>query len=206
MRDDMKINSKELVPMLTSGKSVLVDVRFKEEVAAWRTGFALNIPLNELPKRLKELPRDRIIVAACPRKDRSAIAMAYLRIKGYDAKYLIDGLLGLAEHLRGERAKDFIEEMKRLKTKTTLNRDSDKGDTPMKIEVLGTGCAKCITLYDNVKKAVAESGRSAEVVKIEDIPSIMKYGVMSTPALVIDGKVKFSGKLASVAEIIGMLP
>lgn len=86
MRDDMKINSKELVPMLTSGKSVLVDVRFKEEVAAWRTGFALNIPLNELPKRLKELPRNRIIVAACPRKDRSAIAMAYLRIKGYDAK------------------------------------------------------------------------------------------------------------------------
>jgi len=46
----------------------------------------------------------------------------------------------------------------------------------------------------------------AEVAKVEDIPSIMKYGVMSTPALVIDGQVKFSGKVASVAEIIGMLP
>lgn len=76
----------------------------------------------------------------------------------------------------------------------------------MKIEVLGTGCSKCKTLYENTKKALEESGKSAEIVKVEDIPSIMKYGVMSTPALVIDGQVKFSGKLASVAEIKGMLP
>jgi small redox-active disulfide protein 2 len=76
----------------------------------------------------------------------------------------------------------------------------------MKIEVLGTGCAKCKALCENVKKALAESGQSAEIVKIEDIPSIMKYGVMSTPALVIDGQVKFAGKVASVAEIKGMLP
>ena len=75
----------------------------------------------------------------------------------------------------------------------------------MKIEILGTGCAKCKTLYENTKKALEESGTCAEVVKIEDIPTIMKYGVMSTPALVIDGQVKFSGKVASVAEIMGML-
>jgi small redox-active disulfide protein 2 len=75
----------------------------------------------------------------------------------------------------------------------------------MKIEVLGTGCAKCKTLYENVKAAVAESGKSAEIVKVEDIPSIMKYGVMSTPALVVDGQVKFSGKVASAAEIKGLL-
>ena len=71
----------------------------------------------------------------------------------------------------------------------------------MKIEVLGTGCAKCKTLYESVKTAVREKGIEAEVVKVEDMPSIMKYGVMSTPALVIDGKVVFSGKSASVAEI-----
>lgn len=76
----------------------------------------------------------------------------------------------------------------------------------MKIEVLGTGCAKCKALYENAKTALKESGKDAEVVKVEDIPSIMKYGVMSTPALVIDGQVKFSGKVASVAEIIGLLP
>ena len=75
----------------------------------------------------------------------------------------------------------------------------------MKIEILGTGCAKCKTLYENVQRAVAESGKSAEVTKVEDIPSIMKYGVMSTPALVIDGQVKFSGKTASVSEIKAML-
>ncbi len=75
----------------------------------------------------------------------------------------------------------------------------------MRIEVLGTGCAKCKALYENVKKAVEESGKSVEVVKVEDIPSIMKYGVMSTPALVIDGQVKFSGKVASAGEIREML-
>jgi small redox-active disulfide protein 2 len=79
------------------------------------------------------------------------------------------------------------------------------GKQRMKIEILGTGCAKCKTLYENVKKALEETGKNAEVVKVEDIPAIMKYGVMSTPALVIDGQVKFSGKLASVAEIKGML-
>lgn len=75
----------------------------------------------------------------------------------------------------------------------------------MKIEILGTGCAKCKSLYENTKLAVQEKGVDAEIVKVEDIPSIMKYGVMSTPALVIDGQVKFSGKVASTGEIKGML-
>lgn len=75
----------------------------------------------------------------------------------------------------------------------------------MKIEVLGTGCAKCKTLYENTQKALSEKGTSAELIKVEDIPSIMKYGVMSTPALVIDGQVKFSGKVCSAAEIMEML-
>jgi len=75
----------------------------------------------------------------------------------------------------------------------------------MKIEILGTGCAKCKSLYENTKRALEESRKTADVVKVDDIPSIMKYGVMSTPALVIDGQVKFSGKLASVAEIMGLL-
>ncbi len=75
----------------------------------------------------------------------------------------------------------------------------------MKIEVLGTGCSKCKSLYENTKKALEESGIAAEIVKVEDIPTIMKYGVMSTPALVIDGRVLFSGKIASVSEIKGLL-
>jgi len=75
----------------------------------------------------------------------------------------------------------------------------------MKIEILGTGCSKCKTLYENTRAAVQEKGIEAEIVKVEDIPSIMKHGVISTPALVVDGQVKFSGKVASIAEIIGML-
>ena len=75
----------------------------------------------------------------------------------------------------------------------------------MKIEVLGTGCAKCKTLYERTVTAVANSGKEAEVVKVEDIPTIVKYGIMSTPALVIDGKVAFSGKVASVVEIMALL-
>lgn len=75
----------------------------------------------------------------------------------------------------------------------------------MKIEILGPGCAKCKTLYENTQKAVAESGVSAEIVKVEDIASIMKYGVMSTPAIVIEGRVRSSGRVATVVEIMGML-
>jgi rhodanese-related sulfurtransferase len=113
-RAEMKIDSKELVKLVSGGKAVLLDIRFPEEVAAWKFGFSTNIPLNELPKRCKELPKDKIIVTACPHKDRSAIAMAYLRTRGYNAKYLTDGLVGLAEYLRGDKAKDFVEEIKHI--------------------------------------------------------------------------------------------
>ncbi|MDD5285230.1 MAG: rhodanese-like domain-containing protein [Desulfuromonadaceae bacterium] len=109
-RADMKIDSKKLIMLLAEKKAVLVDIRFPEETKAWRMGFGLQIPINELPKRLAELPKDKIIVTACPHKDRSSIAMAYLRSKGYNARYLTDGLIGLAENLRGENAKDFLED------------------------------------------------------------------------------------------------
>ncbi|MFN2355606.1 MAG: rhodanese-like domain-containing protein [Desulfopila sp.] len=107
-RKDMKIDSKELVKGLEEGKIQLIDIRFKEEFQAWRMGFGINIPLNELPARLNELQKDKIIVTACPHKDRAGLAMAYLRTKGYNSKYLVDGLVGLAEYLRGDKARDFV--------------------------------------------------------------------------------------------------
>ena len=103
-RRDMKIGSKEFLKLLKEKKAVLVDIRFHEEFAAWRMGFGLHIPLNELPKRLKELDQTKLVVTACPHKDRSALAMAYLKTRGFDVKYLEDGLLGLAELLRGDKA------------------------------------------------------------------------------------------------------
>jgi len=75
----------------------------------------------------------------------------------------------------------------------------------MKIEVLGMGCQKCANLYENAKQAVAELGVSAEIVKVEDIKDIMGYGVMTTPALVVDGVVKVSGKVPGKDEIKGYL-
>jgi small redox-active disulfide protein 2 len=65
----------------------------------------------------------------------------------------------------------------------------------MKIQVLGTGCAKCKQLTANAEKAVAELGLDVLVEKVEDIREIMKFSVMSTPALVVDGKVKATGKV-----------
>lgn len=75
----------------------------------------------------------------------------------------------------------------------------------MKIEVLGPGCVDCNTLYENTLQALAESGKSGEVVKVKEIQTMLKYGIMSPPALVVDGQVKFSGMLASVAEIKKLL-
>ncbi len=75
----------------------------------------------------------------------------------------------------------------------------------MKIEILGTGCAKCKTLEEVAKQAVAKIGGFHEVKKVEDIVEIMNYGVMSTPALVVDGVVNSSGKLLGVDEVINIL-
>jgi small redox-active disulfide protein 2 len=71
----------------------------------------------------------------------------------------------------------------------------------MKIEILGRGCSNCNKLYQNVLEAVKQSGKEAEVTKVEDIKAIMGYGVMSTPALVIDGMVKTTGKVPKTEEI-----
>jgi small redox-active disulfide protein 2 len=71
----------------------------------------------------------------------------------------------------------------------------------MRIEVLGSGCPKCKLLEENARKALAETGKKAEVVKVTDIGKIIEYGVMSTPAIVIDGKVKSFGKVVDASEI-----
>ncbi len=71
----------------------------------------------------------------------------------------------------------------------------------MKIEVLGTGCSKCKKTKEAIEKVVKQSGVEAEVVKVEDIEKIMSYGVMVTPAVVIDGEVKLAGKVPDEKEI-----
>ncbi len=72
----------------------------------------------------------------------------------------------------------------------------------MKIEILGTGCPKCLKLEKNVRSAVEDTKKDIEVVKVAEMDKILAYGVMMTPALVLDGQVKCSGKIASIEEIV----
>lgn len=75
----------------------------------------------------------------------------------------------------------------------------------MEIKVLGTGCAKCKTLEKLTRDVVAKNGIDATITKVEDILEIMKFNVMSTPALVVDGKVVIKGRVPTESEIAALL-
>ena len=111
-RKEMKISSNQIVQLLQDDQALLVDIRFEEEQAAWGMDYALKMPLPQLPERYEELPKDKLIVTSCPHKDRAIMAMMFLKSKGYKAAYLKDGLIGLADHLRGDKAKKFIQNYK----------------------------------------------------------------------------------------------
>jgi small redox-active disulfide protein 2 len=91
------------------------------------------------------------------------------------------------------RIRNRVAEMKKEK----INKEVME----MKIEILGTGCQKCNKLTEATKQAVAELGLDAEILKVEKLDQIMQYGVMVTPALVVNGVVKVSGKVPSKEEI-----
>lgn len=75
----------------------------------------------------------------------------------------------------------------------------------MDIKILGTGCSKCIALEKVVREVIAENNISANVTKIEDIVEIMGFGIMTTPAIVIDGNVAIKGRVPSAKEIKELL-
>lgn len=105
----MKIQLPELLKLYAENQVQLIDIRFNEEYAAWRLGIGQHIPLNELPDRLDELDPNKTIVTMCPHYDRAEIARLFLTLKGYKSRYLTDGMLGLVDHLRGDRARDYME-------------------------------------------------------------------------------------------------
>jgi small redox-active disulfide protein 2 len=71
----------------------------------------------------------------------------------------------------------------------------------MEIKVLGTGCAKCKKLFAEAQEAALRSGKAVSVVKVEDIQAIMAHGVRQTPALVVDGQVRATGRIPGADEI-----
>lgn len=116
-RENMKIKNVEMLNMLEENEAILLDIRFKEEVESWSFTFAKHIPLNELPSRLNELPKNKLIITACPHNDRANLARIYLNLKGFNAKYLSDGLLKTADYLRGDNAVEFINNLNKKREK-----------------------------------------------------------------------------------------
>jgi small redox-active disulfide protein 2 len=75
----------------------------------------------------------------------------------------------------------------------------------IEIKVLGPGCPKCKKLYEMIEQALTESGVEGELSKVDNVADIMSFGVMMTPALVIDGEVKCVGKIPDLSEVRGWL-
>ena len=75
----------------------------------------------------------------------------------------------------------------------------------MEIKVLGTGCAKCKTTYEMIEKMVKEYHLDVTLTQVEDIVELMNYGIMITPAIVVDGEVKLKGYIPTKSEIKNIL-
>jgi small redox-active disulfide protein 2 len=72
---------------------------------------------------------------------------------------------------------------------------------PRKVQVLGPGCEKCRVLYERTTQAAAEMGLACEIEKVSDLDRILGFGILSTPALVVDGTVKVAGRVPTVTQI-----
>ena len=110
-RKDMKIQLPELFELYAKGEAQVIDIRFNEEYAAWSVGFGDHIPLNELPDRINEIDSNKTIVTMCPHYDRAEIARLFLKLKGFNARYLTSGMLGIVDYLRGDKAKDYMNKL-----------------------------------------------------------------------------------------------
>jgi rhodanese-related sulfurtransferase len=104
---EVKIDVERFIELYNEGKAELLDVRMPFERDVWSLNFGLKIPAPELPKNLDKLPKDKFIICACAEKDRSIVAMSYLRTKGFEAGYLDGGLIELIPRLKGGKAKDI---------------------------------------------------------------------------------------------------
>lgn len=102
-----KISIDAFIAAYNLGEAELIDIRVAEETAVWQVNIGLRIPAPELPMRLDELPKDKLLVVACPHTDRSNMARSYLAAQGYNVKYLQGGLLSLMDRLKGVGAQDI---------------------------------------------------------------------------------------------------
>ena len=106
--DTLMIKNDEFPKLYKEGKIVLLDIRMDFETAVWNFPIALNIPANQIPDRLSELPKDKLIIVACPTVNRSITVSAYLKTMGFNSKFLAGGLSELASVLKGKMAKELL--------------------------------------------------------------------------------------------------
>lgn len=104
---NMRIEIDEFIELYNEGKCELVDIRMPMETKVWQMNFGLKIPAPELPENLDKLPKDKLIVVACPKADRANMARTWLASEGFEVKYLMGGLLALMDSLKGGKAKSI---------------------------------------------------------------------------------------------------
>ena len=104
---EIKISLEEFLKLYKEDKAILLDVRMPFEKELWEIKFAIKISPNKIEENFDKLPKDKLIVIACPNKGRSPFVAAYLKEKGYNAKFLEEGLIGLIQFLKGGEAKKF---------------------------------------------------------------------------------------------------
>jgi len=104
----LMVKNEEFMELFKQGDVVLLDVRMDFEAKVWNLPIALNIPAPSIPDRLSELPKDKLIIVACPTVNRSITVSAYLKTEGFNSKYLSGGLVELMGVLKGGAAKELL--------------------------------------------------------------------------------------------------
>jgi len=105
----LKTNIEEFLKLYKEDKAILIDIRMPFEKKVWGLKFVTEMSPDEIEANLDRLPKDKLIVTACPGNGRSPFAAAFLKEKGFNAKFLEEGLIELMKKLKGGEAKKFLE-------------------------------------------------------------------------------------------------
>jgi len=105
--DELMIKNEKFIELYKENKVCLLDVRMDFEQDIWALSIAKHIQAPDVPDRLTELPKDKLIVVACPTLNRSSTVSAYLKTKGFNSKFLGEGLVNLMGQLKGKTAKEL---------------------------------------------------------------------------------------------------
>lgn len=105
----MKIGILEMLELHRQGSAQILDIRTPKEYAEYHLDFMTHIPVNEIPKRLNELDRDKTIILVCSVYVRAAIVRTYLTLKGYNSRYLMDGMIGFARYLNRPGVRESLD-------------------------------------------------------------------------------------------------